>query len=33
MRLSESLALDVIEMRTIDIDYRFIVKMDKCKDE
>lgn len=30
---SESLAFDVLGMRTIDVDFRFIDSMDKCKEE
>src|SRR5918994_6157086 len=30
---SESLAFDVVGMRTIDVDFRFIDSMDKCKEE
>jgi CheY-like chemotaxis protein len=31
--VSESLAFDVVGMRTIDVDFRFIVSMDRCKEE
>ena len=30
---SESLAFDVVGMRTIDVDFRFIESMNKCKEE
>jgi CheY-like chemotaxis protein len=30
---SESLAFDVVGMRTIDVDFRYIVSMDRCKEE
>ena len=29
----ESLAFDVVGMRTIDVDFRFIDSMEKCKEE
>ena len=31
--VSESLAFDVVGMRTIDVDFRFIDSMEKCKEE
>ena len=31
--VSESLAFDVVGMRTIDVDFRFIDSMNKCKEE
>jgi CheY-like chemotaxis protein len=31
--VSESLAFDVVGMRTIDVDFRFLDSMDKCKEE